>query len=32
MHFPDPVISMSIEPITNDDKKKLGEALTHHST
>jgi len=26
--FPDPVISMSIEPITNDDKKKLGEALT----
>ncbi len=28
MHFPDPVISMSIEPITNDDKKKLGEALT----
>jgi elongation factor G len=28
MHFPDPVISMSIEPITNDDKKKLGEALS----
>ena len=28
MHFPDPVISMSIEPITNDDKKRLGEALT----
>ncbi len=28
MYFPDPVISMSIEPITNDDKKKLGEALT----
>ena len=28
MHFPDPVISMSIEPLTNDDKKKLGEALT----
>jgi elongation factor G len=28
IHFPDPVISMSIEPITNDDKKKLGEALT----
>jgi len=27
MHFPDPVISMSIEPLTNDDKKKLGEAL-----
>ena len=27
MFFPDPVISMSIEPITNDDKKKLGEAL-----
>jgi elongation factor G len=27
MHFPDPVISMSIEPITSDDKKKLGEAL-----
>ena len=26
--FPDPVISMSIEPITNDDKKKLGEALS----
>ena len=28
MFFPDPVISMSIEPITNEDKKKLGEALT----
>jgi elongation factor G len=28
IHFPDPVISMSIEPITNDDKKRLGEALT----
>jgi elongation factor G len=28
MEFPDPVISMSIEPITADDKKKLGEALT----
>ncbi|MHC4811343.1 MAG: elongation factor G, partial [Planctomycetota bacterium] len=28
MDFPDPVISMSIEPITADDKKKLGEALT----
>ena len=27
MHFPEPVISMSIEPLTNDDKKKLGEAL-----
>ena len=27
MHFPDPVISMSIEPITTDDKKKLAEAL-----
>jgi elongation factor G len=27
MHFPDPVISMSIEPITSDDKQKLGEAL-----
>jgi len=28
MDFPDPVISMSIEPNTTDDKKKLGEALT----
>ncbi|MFK7959371.1 MAG: elongation factor G [Phycisphaerales bacterium] len=28
MDFPEPVISMSIEPITADDKKKLGEALT----
>ena len=28
MDFPDPVISMSIEPNTNDDKKKLSEALT----
>ncbi len=28
MEFPDPVISMSIEPATADDKKKLGEALT----
>ncbi len=27
MDFPEPVISMSIEPATNDDKKKLGEAL-----
>ena len=27
MHFPDPVISMSIEPLTTDDKKKLSEAL-----
>jgi elongation factor G len=27
MDFPDPVISMSIEPKTADDKKKLGEAL-----
>jgi elongation factor G len=27
MHFPDPVISLSIEPKTADDKKKLGEAL-----
>jgi len=27
MHFPDPVISMSIEPMTTDDKKKLAEAL-----
>ena len=27
MDFPDPVISMSIEPKTTDDKKKLGEAL-----
>ncbi|MHC4106819.1 MAG: elongation factor G [Planctomycetota bacterium] len=28
MAFPDPVISMSIEPNTNDDKKKLSEALS----
>ena len=28
MTFPEPVISMSIEPQTADDKKKLGEALT----
>lgn len=28
MTFPEPVISMSIEPKTADDKKKLGEALT----
>ena len=28
MDFPDPVISMSIEPDTAEDKKKLGEALT----
>ena len=28
MVFPEPVISMSIEPNTADDKKKLGEALT----
>jgi elongation factor G len=28
MEFPEPVISMSIEPNTADDKKKLGEALT----
>lgn len=27
MDFPEPVISMSIEPLTADDKKKLGEAL-----
>ena len=27
MAFPEPVISLSIEPSTNDDKKKLGEAL-----
>ena len=27
MDFPEPVISMSIEPNTNDDKKKLSEAL-----
>ncbi len=27
MHFPEPVISLSIEPQTTDDKKKLGEAL-----
>ena len=28
MDFPDPVISMSIEPATNADKEKLGDALT----
>ncbi len=28
MDFPEPVISMAIEPNTNDDKKRLGEALT----
>ncbi len=28
MTFPDPVISMSIEPNTADDKKKLGDALS----
>ena len=28
MTFPDPVISMSIEPKTSEDKRKLGEALT----
>ena len=28
MVFPEPVISMSIEPNTADDKKKLGESLT----
>ena len=27
MNFPDPVISMSIEPKTADDRRKLGEAL-----
>ena len=27
MTFPDPVISMSIEPQTADDKRKLSEAL-----
>ena len=27
MTFPEPVISMSIEPNTADDKKKLGDAL-----
>jgi elongation factor G len=27
MEFPEPVISMAIEPNTNDDKKKLAEAL-----
>ena len=27
MEFPDPVISMSIEPKTSEDKKKLGDAL-----
>jgi len=28
MSFPEPVISMSIEPNSSDDKRKLGEALT----
>ncbi|MCA9291283.1 MAG: elongation factor G, partial [Phycisphaerales bacterium] len=28
MSFPEPVISMSIEPVTADDKKKLGDALS----
>jgi elongation factor G len=28
MSFPEPVISMSIEPNTNEDKKKLSEALS----
>jgi len=28
MDFPEPVISMAIEPATQEDKKKLGEALT----
>ena len=28
MSFPEPVITMAIEPVTQDDKKKLGEALT----
>jgi elongation factor G len=28
MDFPEPVISMSIEPNTTEDKKRLGEALT----
>ena len=28
MTFPEPVISMAIEPITAEDKKKLGDALT----
>ena len=28
MTFPEPVITMAIEPVTQDDKKKLGEALT----
>lgn len=28
MDFPEPVISMSIEPNTNEDKKKLSEALS----
>jgi elongation factor G len=27
MHFPEPVISMSIEPKSQDDKRKLSEAL-----
>jgi elongation factor G len=27
MHFPEPVISMSIEPNTQDDKRRLSEAL-----
>jgi len=28
MRFPEPVISMSIEPNSSDDKRRLGEALT----
>ena len=28
MTFPDPVITMAIEPMTSEDKRKLGEALT----
>ena len=28
MAFPEPVISMSIEPATADDKRKLGDALS----
>ncbi len=27
IHFPEPVITMSIEPQTNDDKKKLSDAM-----